>query len=202
MSERIGILGGAFDPPHIGHLILGETARTQLSLDRVLYLPTGDPPHKDNRTMSNVRHRLNMTRLAVEDHPHFETSTLDIKRPAPHYTATLLPYLVTAFPDAHFCLIIGGDSLRDLPQWHNPARIAEQWDIAALPRTEFTFDWDTIEAHAPGIRERTTMLDGPSVSLSSTQIRRWVAEGRSLRYIVPASVALYIQTHDLYLPGN
>lgn len=196
--ERIGILGGAFDPPHIGHLILGETARAQLALDRVLYLPTGQPPHKEDQNVSAAQHRLMMTQLAVAGNPFFAASAIDIDRPGPHYTVTLRPYLEAAFGAAAFILIIGGDSLRDLPEWREPGTIVAQWELAALPRPGSDFNLDALEKVTPGVTQATTFLDGPSVSLSSTQIRRWIQEGRSLRYTIPAPVFRYIKENALY----
>lgn len=201
MRERIGVLGGAFDPPHIGHLLLGETAREQLGLDLVLFLPTGQPPHKRERRSTGAQQRLAMTRLAVEGHPAFLASAIDIERPAPHYTVTLRPYLETVYGQAELVLIIGGDSLRDLPEWREPQQIVAQWQLAVLPRPDAAVDWVMLEREVPGVREATIMLDGPSVALSSTQIRRWVQAGRSLRYLMPRAVAQYIQEDRLYRDG-
>lgn len=202
MPERIGILGGAFDPPHVGHLILGETARQQLPLDRVLFLPTGEPPHKRDREITSACHRLAMTKLATLDNEYFDTRDFDIERPVPHYTSTLRPYLEQRLPGADLFLIIGGDSLSDLPAWHQPQVIVEQWRIAALPRPQYRPNWHNLEKCAPGIRAATTLLDGPSVAISSTQIRQWIRAGRGLRYLVPTSVGQYIREHRLYTTQN
>ncbi|MFW6068670.1 MAG: nicotinate (nicotinamide) nucleotide adenylyltransferase [Chloroflexota bacterium] len=203
MAQRIGILGGAFDPPHVGHLILGETARQQLSLQRVLFMPTGHPPHKEDRSVTPIRHRMAMTELAVVDNAAFFASAIDAERPAPHFTSTLRPCIEAAYPGDELVLLIGGDSLRDLPDWHDPHIIVDQWQIAALPRPEYDIDWEQLEKAVPGIRQVATILDGPSVALSSTQIRRWVNAGRSLRYLLPSSVSRYIYENGLYLsrPG-
>lgn len=198
MPEHIGILGGAFDPPHIGHMLLGETARQELALQRVLFLPTGQPPHKRDHTVTPAHHRLMMTKLAVKDNQAFVTSAIDIERPNPHYTSTLRPYLEEFFPHASFTLLIGGDSLNALPQWHDPHAIVQQWQLAVLPRPQSIVNWATLEKEVPGVRSVTTMLDGASIAISSTQIRRWVRAGRSLRYLMPPSVAHYIHWHQLY----
>lgn len=202
MAESIGVLGGAFDPPHIGHLILGETAREQLGLDRVLFLPTGEPPHKEDRDVTAAHHRLAMTKLAITEDDYFDASAIDVDRPAPHYTSTLRPYLLEAFPGADLILVIGGDSLSDLPQWHEPQSIVAQWRIAVLPRPQSTLDWHKLAQCVPGIRDVTTILDGPSVAISSTQIRRWVSAGRELRYLMPTAVAQYIRENGLYPQGD
>lgn len=198
MPQRIGVFGGAFDPPHIGHLILAETAREQLSLQRVLFMPTGQPPHKDDRSVTPVRHRIAMTELALEGNSAFYLSAIDTKRPAPHYTSTLRPCIEDVYPGAELVLLIGGDSLRDFPQWHEPQLIVKQWHIAVLPRPDYEIDWEILEKAAPGVRQTTTILDGPSVALSSTQVRRWVEVGRSLRYLIPTPVIRYIDENALY----
>ena len=198
MPERLGILGGAFDPPHVGHLILGETARQQCTLDRVLFLPTGQPPHKQEQIVTPGHHRLEMTRLAVADHESFATSTIDMDRPPPHYTSSLRPILAKAYPSAHLILVVGGDSLSDLPAWHEPQSILRHWEIAVLPRPGIELDWNQLEESVPGIRAATTILDGPSVAISSTQIRRWVRAGCSLRYLMPTRAARYIMENGLY----
>lgn len=202
MGQRIGILGGAFDPPHIGHLILGETAREQLALQRVLFMPTGQPPHKEKRSVTSVRHRLAMTELAVAGNNVFDVSAIDVERPAPHYTSTLRRCIEHEHPGAKLVLLIGGDSLRDLPLWHEPRVIVEQWQIAVLPRPEYSIDWEVLEDSVPGVRQATTILDGPSVALSSTQIRRWVNAGRSLRYLMPSPIIRYIDENRLYRSGR
>lgn len=202
MVRRIGILGGAFDPPHVGHLILGQTAREQLALDRILFMPTGQPPHKDGRSVTAIEHRLAMTELAIADNAAFFASAIDAERPAPHYTSTLRPCIEERYPGAELALLIGGDSLHDFPEWHKPHIIVDQWQIAALPRPEYAIDWAVLEKAVPGIRHATTILDGPSVALSSTQVRRWVGGGRSLRYLLPAPVIRYIDENSLYRSGE
>ena len=139
-----------------------------------------------------------MTELAIAGNDAFAVSSLDIDRPAPHYTATLRPYLLKKLPKAEFVLLIGGDSLRDLPLWHSPQRVVREWDIAVLPRPDYDLDWEILEEEVPGVRQATTILDGPSVALSSTEIRRWANGGRSLRYLMPGAVARYIRENALY----
>lgn len=197
-KRRLGILGGTFDPPHLGHLLLGEIAREQLGLDQILFVPAGQPPHKRDDPVSAVHHRLAMTRLAINDNPHFAVDTTDIDRPAPHYTATLFPLLQEKYPGATLWLLIGSDSLRDLASWHQPELIVQQWRLATLPRPGATVELATVEAAVPGVRAVVDWLDGPSVDLSSTYIREWARQKRSLRYLVPHTVAQYIQTNILY----
>lgn len=196
--ERVGILGGTFDPPHLGHLILAETARESLHLDRVLFMPTGEPPHKQGQTISAIHHRLAMTRLAIAGNPCFQLDLTDADRPAPHYTHTLLPLLQAALPAAQLWLLLGGDSLRDLPTWQAPTAIIACCRLAVLPRPEAGFDLPELEQSIPGIAAAVDLLAGPAIHLSGTQIRAWSGAGRSLRYLLPESVRRYIQQHQLY----
>src|SRR5690606_21099684 len=138
--------------------------------------------------------------LAINDNPHFAIDTIDIDRPAPHYTATLFPLLQEKYPGATLWLLIGSDSLRDLASWHQPELIVQQWRLATLPRPGATVELATVEAAVPGVRAVVDWLDGQSVVLSSTFIREWARQKRSLRYLVLHTVAQYIQTNILYRP--
>lgn len=199
MKERaIGLLGGTFDPPHVGHLWLAEAAREQLGLDSVLFLPVGTPPHKEGRVVTAVPHRLAMTQLAIQDNPAFALDTTDSDRSPPHTTVTLLPQIQARFSEAQLWLLIGADSLRDLPTWVEPQRLVQQCRLAVLPRPGVEVDWESLETAVPHIQHATHWLDGPSVALSATQIRRWAEAGRSLRYLTPPVVLAYIQQHGLY----
>ena len=197
-SRRLGFLGGTFDPPHVGHLLLGETARQQLQLERVYFLPAGQPPHKRDEPVSPVEQRMHMTELAIGGNPHFALDATDAERPAPHYTATLLPLLHERYPDSEIWLLIGGDSLRDLPTWHRPEEVLAKCQLAALSRPGATVDWEALEAAVPGVSDAVEMLDGPAIAVSSTRIRQWAAAGRSLRYLVPPKVRALIHREKLY----
>lgn len=197
-SHRLGFLGGTFDPPHIGHLLLAETARQQVELEQVYFLPAGEPPHKEDEQISPVAKRMRMTEMAIADNAYFALDAVDAKRPAPHYTATLLPLLHERYPDSAIWLLIGGDSLRDLPTWHKPQEVLANCRLAVLPRPGATIDWGELEAAVPGVREAVTMLDGPDIAVSSTRIRQWAAAGRSLRYLVPPEVQAFIARERLY----
>ena len=167
MGRRVGLLGGTFDPPHVAHLWLAETAREQIGLDAVWFLPVGAPPHKEGRPITAVAHRLQMVQLAIADHPHFHLRRDDIDRPPPHTTITLLAQLRHANPDTDFWLLIGGDSLRDLPTWVEPAQIIQQCRLAALPRPGATVDWDRLKSAIPGIETAVDRLKGPTCDLSA-----------------------------------
>lgn len=194
----VGILGGTFDPPHIGHLLLAQTALEELGLERVLFVPAGQPVHKEGNAVSEARHRVTMTRLAVAGNQAFVVDTTDVERPEPHTTATLLPLLQAQYPGRRLWLLIGGDSLRDFATWYRPQEIIAQAPLAVLARPDAAVSWPALEAAIPGIRSAVTFLDGPSVAVSSTQIRRWAAAGRSLRYLVADAVGAYIRRAGLY----
>ena len=198
--RRLGLLGGTFSPPHLGHLLLAESARQQLQLAQVLFLPAGQPPHKADEPVIAAHHRLAMTRLAIAGNGAFALDTTDMSRPGPHYTVTLLPLLAEAFPDHELWLLLGGDSLRDLPTWHQPEAILAQAHLGVLPRPGAEFSWSQLAKAVPGVRTATTLLDGPSIAISSTRIRGWAAAGRSLRYLVPDAVRAYIEREHLYRP--
>ncbi len=197
-TSAIGLLGGTFDPPHVGHLWLAEAAREQLKLDKVLFLPVGEPPHKEGKRITAVAHRLHMTHLAIQDNPAFALDSTDSDRPPPHTTVTLLPLIQAKFPHAHLWLLIGADSLRDLPTWVEPQQLIQQCRLGVLPRPGVEIDWQVLETAVPHIRAVTHWLEGPSVALSATQIRQWAEEGRSLRYLTPSTVLDYIQQQGLY----
>ena len=184
MGRRIGLLGGTFDPPHLGHLWLAETARTQLDLDVVLFLPVGQPPHKQDQPVTAVHHRVAMTELAIRNHPHFLLDETDVKRPCPHTTVSLLPLMRAKHPDAAFWLLVGADSLQDLPTWEDPSRLITLCRIAALPRTGTALDWDVLDTAVPGIRTVVDLLHGPQLTLSSTETRQWAALGQSVTVVV------------------
>ena len=195
---RIGLLGGTFDPLHIGHLWLAETAITQLHLDRVLFLPVGQPPHKQGRHITAVAHRLTMLQQAISDYARFGLDEIDIHRPPPHTTVTLLPLLQARYPQARLWWLIGSDSLRDLPTWSQPQQLIELCRLGVLPRPGVELAWEWLEEVVPGVQTAVDMLAGPTVAISSTAIRQWAMAGHGLRFLVPATVAVYIKAHNLY----
>lgn len=196
--ERLGILGGTFDPPHIGHLWLGEAACQQLKLDKVLFLPAGQPPHKQDEKVSPAKHRLEMTRLAVSSNDRFIVDDLDVTRPPPHYTLTLLVLLHQRFPETLLWLLIGSDSLQELPTWHQPGEIMKLARFGVLPRSSVTVDWFSLTQKLPGVESTVDFIKAPTIELSSTEMRLWLNSGRSLRYLIPQEVVEYIAVHGLY----
>ncbi len=196
----VGLLGGSFDPPHIGHLLLAQAGRRQLKLDQVVFLPVGQPPHKGLANLSPLVHRVAMTQLAMAHEPAGHVDLTDAHRPPPHYTSTLLPLMQARTPGPLW-LLLGADSLRDLLSWHAPAEIVAQARLAVLPRPGVVVDWEALERHLPGLRAQVVWLEGPHLALSSTQLRAWAQAGHPLTHLTPPAVEAYIQTHRLYLAG-
>ena len=197
--QKIGLLGGTFDPPHWGHLWLGELARVQLGLDKVLFLPVGEPPHKIGQQITAVSHRIQMISLAIQDNPNFLLDTTDCQRPPPHSTVSLLPLLKTKYPEAQFWLLLGGDSLRDLPTWIEPDKLISLCRLAMLPRPGVIIDWEQLATAVPLIKTVVDELTGPTLSLSGTALRTWLRAGNEATYLLPTAVSDYIQHHQLYL---
>ena len=197
--RRIGIFWGTFDPIHIGHLILAEEAWFQLQLDHVYLAPAGDPPHKLGRQLAPVRDRLFMAELAAADIDSLLVSSIDADRPGPHYTSDLVRLLQTeAGPDTEFYFLMGMDSLRDLPSWHEASWLVENARLVALSRHDVTLDWEALEAALPGVRSRVIILDMPELEIASHVIQQRVRNGQPIRHMVPRSVEAYIYKHNLY----
>ena len=194
---RIGLFGGTFDPPHLGHLALAECAREQLRLDRVLFVPAGTPPHKRGRQLSSARSRVAMTRLAVRGQAAFAVSTLEVRRRGPSLTLDTLRHLHAGFPGARIYLLMGADSLDDFRFWHEPRAIAALATLAVARRPRAG---GTRRRTRSGARRgaRVVQLDNPVLELSSSDIRARARAGRSVRYLVPDAVAAYLARHRLY----
>jgi len=195
---RLGILGGTFDPPHIAHLVMADQALGQLKLERVLFVPAGQPPHKLDRAVSSVEHRVAMTQLAIAGDERLELSRVDVDRPGPHYTADMLALVRAAQPQAELYLLIGSDSLRDLSLWHDPARVIALARLAVMRRPGAEPDLSMLKVALPGITARIDWVDAPWLDVSSTDIQRRVRERFSIRYLVSEAVERYIIEHDLY----
>ncbi len=193
---KVGILGGTFDPVHIGHLVLAEAAREALSLDLVLFIPAGDPWRKADRAVTAAEHRLEMLRLAIEDNAAFGISDIELRREGPTYTADTLEALAAERLDDEFYFIVGADALADLPNWHDPARIVRHATLAVAPR-----DVQEVNATAlnvPDVTSRIVTFTMPRIDVASTDIRAFAAAARSIRYLVPPAVERYIASHRLY----
>jgi nicotinate-nucleotide adenylyltransferase len=189
---KLGVLGGTFDPIHIAHLLLAEQAREQLALDRVLFVPAGDPWRKAYRRVTPSQHRLAMTRLAIAGDPGFEVEECEIKREGPTYTADTLRELQDRFPGGELYLLLGEDALADLPFWHEPESLAENATIVVAPRG------GVVLPELPFDPERVVRIKMPFIDVSSTDLRDRARHGKSLRYLVPDAVLDYIREHNVY----
>ena len=199
MTDRIGLFGGTFDPPHLGHLILASEAHTQLELTRLLWILTPDPPHKQDQVITPTEHRLAMVKLAIQDNPNFELSRVELDRPGPHFTLDTVHIIAEQNPNAEIVPIIGGDSLRDLPKWHQPKEIlyACHW-VGVMRRPSDTANLEALERELPGISSKVHYVDAPLLEIASRDIRSRIAHGESVRYYLPESVYEYIEEHHLY----
>ena len=196
----IGVFGGTFDPPHVGHLILADEARAVLSLSTVLWVVTGIPPHKPAQPVSPVTHRLGMVERSIQGNPGFEISRIELDRPGPHFAAETLELLASAHPNQEWVYVMGEDSLADLPNWHRPSDFVQLCrSIVVLRRSQVEADLDHLERKIPGLTAKVRLLAVPLVDVSARDIRRRVQTGQPFRYLVPSSIAEYIRQHRLYL---
>jgi nicotinate-nucleotide adenylyltransferase len=196
MTERWGLFGGTFDPIHWGHLLLAEITRQILNLHKVFFIPARIPPHKGNvRASSEQRYR--MAQLACEGNPHFEVSDVEIRREGPSYTVDTLRTFRNRNANAELYLIMGSDSAKDLGSWKDYETILEQSNVVVLGRPGAI--GDNISER---LGSRVTILPTPLIELSSSDVRRQVHEGRSIRYLVTDSVEKYIRSENLYGPGK
>ena len=201
--SKIGVLGGTFDPIHLGHLIVAEDLREKLGLKEVLFIPAGRPwlKLKEEKPISAAEHRLAMVRLAVASNPYFKVSTLEIDRPGLSYSIdTVLELKAELGDEAEIYFIVGPDALLGLPRWKEPARLLEECQVVGIGRPGYAgANLRKLERSISGASRRITLVDVPQIDISSTEIRERVAQGLSIRYLVPESVEKYIAEHELYL---
>jgi nicotinate-nucleotide adenylyltransferase len=193
MTSRIGILGGTFDPVHVGHLVLAEQARVQLALDRVLFLPAAVPPHKQHLAITNAKTRLDMLSIAVGGNPAFEISTVEIDRAGVSYTIDTLESLQSQNPDSELWLIVGADTINDVPNWRRPDDVVQIAFFGVAGRPGFPL---SPPASLPKLR--LSPIQMPLLEVSSTYLRAQVASGGSVRYLIPAGVEAFIRAQQLY----
>jgi len=196
---RVGILGGTFNPPHLGHLICAQEARWQLGLDRVLLVPTGQPPHKRVQEDPGIERRLAMCALAVEGVPGLELSRVEADRPGASYTVDTLRELHAQSPEHLLTFLVGGDMAHSFPAWREPAAVLELAALGVAER-EGLGRTDIVERlrAVVGGEERVRFFDMPRIDISSSMLRRRVAEGRPVGHLLPARVAEYVAGEGLY----
>lgn len=203
MAESIGLFGGSFDPIHCGHLITARAVAERLSLDRVLFLPAANPPHKLDRTLIATEHRAEMVRLAIKDEPLFTFSDFDLTRKGPSYTIDTVAHFQSEFGQGTILYwIIGADALADLPSWHRIQDLVDACQITSAARPGWRLEVsgslsrvltsDQIEKIKSGITET------PMIDICATDIRTRVGAGQSIRYLVPEAVRDYIERHRAY----
>lgn len=197
---RIGIIGGTFDPVHIGHLIIAQNAISQYHLDRILFIPTGRSPHKDDRYIEQSAHRLEMLRLSIRNNPDFFFSAMEINAPHTSYTYLTLEELSGQYPQWDLYFIMGADSLHSLQEWCHPEIICRLATILVAVRDDLGME--AIHSEAERLKELygadIRPIITPNVSVSSHDIRNRVKKGEPIRYLVPADVEEYICHHGLY----
>jgi nicotinate-nucleotide adenylyltransferase len=194
---RVGLLGGTFNPPHIGHLVCAQQALAQLELDRILFVPVHEPPHKGVEADPGVEHRVELCRRAVADSDRFEVSLVEAEVPGPSYTVDTLRRLHERCPGDDLTFIVGGDMALSLPTWREPAAILELADLGVAER-EGVRRADITERLSGLGADRVRFFDMPRLDVSSSLIRRFVAAGRPIRYLVPDGVAAYIAESGMY----
>jgi nicotinate-nucleotide adenylyltransferase len=199
---RIGVFGGTFDPVHFGHLILAEQCREQGPLDQVWFVPAARPPNKLERVITPFAQRVEMLSLAIAGHPAFRIDPLEKDRDGPSYTVDTLTQLHQLHPEHDFFLLVGSDSLADLPSWYEPVRIVQQagllivarpgWPVPAIEQLRAALRLP------PDVPLRAEVVETPLIDISSRDLRRRAAAGRSLRYFMPRAVECYIHDKGLY----
>jgi nicotinate-nucleotide adenylyltransferase len=187
---RIGILGGTFDPPHLGHLVMASDACEALGLERVLWIPSAEHPFKRGQVRTPAETRLAMVRAAVQDDPRFEACDLELRRSGPSYTVDTLRELAARHPDAELYLLVGADVVREMPDWREPHEVVRLARVAAVTRAG--------EGVPEGLPLPAVPVPVTRIDVSATEIRRRVAAGRTIRYLVPDAVRALVEGEGLY----
>ncbi|HEX7364363.1 MAG TPA: nicotinate-nucleotide adenylyltransferase [Dehalococcoidia bacterium] len=198
---NIGVLGGTFDPVHSGHLVIAEEARLRFDLNKVLFVPAGQPWLKTNREITLAVHRVEMVKLAIAGNASFELLPIEIDRPGPSYSVDTVAALQQKLgPGAKIFFLIGWDSLAELPEWHDPARLIQLCKLVAVTRPGLSRpDLKSLETSVPGITQSVVWLDIPPINISSSDIRDRVVQGLSIHDLMPDNVESYIAENKLYL---
>ena len=197
-GSGIGVLGSAFNPPHLGHLALAQEALWQLGLGEVVFVPTGQAPHKRIADDPGKELRLAMTRLAAADDPRFSVSSLEVEREGPSYTYETLELLAKEREDSELVFVMGADAAVGLESWRNPERVVELARLAVARRAGVSDSEVAAVMRSLGAADRATMLEMPQFGVSSSAVRERAAAGRPLRYLVPEPVARFIEEKGIY----
>lgn len=198
-SLKLGIFGGTFDPPHVGHLILAMEAYDQLHLDKILWVLTPNPPHKIGKQITATETRLQMVIASIGDDPAFELSRVDVNRPGPHYMRDSVDLLRLEFPSAKLVFLMGGDSLHDLPTWYEPIEFVQSCDhLGVMHRVGEKINLELLEQSIPGISQKVEFIEAPILEISSKKVRQLISHGRPYRYYLLPKVYEIIQAKALY----
>lgn len=201
---NLGVIGGTFDPIHLGHLAIAEQARKQLDLAEVVFVPAGNPYFKDGAQVSSPDHRVRMLQLAISGKPYCKVSLIEIERTGPSYsvdTISALRKTLTKKDELYF--ILGWDTLAAIHLWYKPRRLMALCRFVAAPRPGYPKpDTRELDKDLPGISKRTVVMDSPLIDISSTQVRTRASEGLPIEGLVPPQVAEYIKAHRLYQTGK
>ena len=195
---RLGILGGAFNPPHIGHLVCAQEALVQLELESVLFVPVGEAPHRELEQDPGAEARVEMCHRAVSRDDRLELSRIEVDRPGPSYTVDTLRELRERSPEGELVLVLGGDQAATLPSWRDPDAVLRLATVAAVPRTGWSRERIEVKVASVKGAQRLVFFDMPRVDVSSSLVRKRAGEGTPIRYLVPDGVADYIFAHGLY----
>jgi nicotinate-nucleotide adenylyltransferase len=203
-EHKVGVLGGTFDPIHLGHLIVAEEVRQKLGLHEVLFIPAGEPSLKEGKGVSEAEQRLEMAILATSSNPYLNVSTIEIERPGPSYSVdTVIELKAGLGAGARLYFIAGYDALSELHLWKDPRRLVETCQVVAVARPGHNkLDFRSLEYAIRGESESIMKVEVPQIDISSTDIRKRVARGLSIRYLVPESVEDYITANKLYVQGG
>lgn len=201
-AKRIGVIGGSFDPVHVGHLIIAQDAIERLNLSEVIFIPASIPPHKQHVQQMDSEHRMNMLRLATEGDRRFFVSDIEVQRGGISYTVDTIHELATLHPDSELVLIVGSDTLVDLHNWHQPDDLFSLCEVATFLRPgEDSFGQIAEKVQFPADQKKKlldSVIEAHRIEVSSTEIRRRIMSGQGIRYLVPPEVEVYIFEHDLY----
>lgn len=197
---RIGIMGGTFDPIHYGHLVTAEQAHYRFGLDKVVFVPSGHPPHKPNKSISDAHHRESMTILATKDNPHFEVSSVEVDRPGPSYAVDTVKAFCDTYPaDTQLFFITGADAILQMMGWKDSATLIQLCEFIAATRPGYSLAADEINGIFGDNARRIHFFEVPALAISSTDIRARVNAGGPVRYLLPDSVVDYMSVAGLYV---
>lgn len=198
--KKLGIMGGTFDPIHYGHMVAAETARSEFGLNQVLFIPTGMPPHKENRMITEANLRYEMVEMSIRSNRHFLVSRMEIDREGPTYTVDTLRIIHSIIPDVELFFITGTDALREVLTWREHEEILRLARIIGVSRPGYDSKnfIRKLSVNYPFTRDRITQIEIPALAISSTDIRMRVANNKPIRYLLPDEVRLFIKNNDLY----